>query len=229
MPDYMNQSVFQPSIPKHLMNDEDRRYLEAFSITFEPDGEDKFYLYADTWCCSAYLDSKEPGGKEIELNEDDLFARFQEIIRRSNGELPWISKESAYTCSEMRSEGFGGGAVFITATDIKYCFTGQWLEERIKEAETRESNLLGCPACGCILEVSRTDTLLGIDREIFDCQSCDETFIRDLTVAESPIERAVKCAACGQTIPFSSAHVISQRDNIAHYLGDCCWDERQRD
>lgn len=136
MADYMNQSVFQPSIPKHLINDEDRRIIEAFSITFETDGEDKFYLYADEWCCNGFLDSEEPDGEEIELSEDDLFSRFQEIIRRSNGELPWISKESAYTCSRMRPDGFGGGAVFITVDDIQYCFTGQWLEQRISEAET---------------------------------------------------------------------------------------------
>ena len=136
MADYMNQSVFQPSIPKHLITDEDRRFIEAFSITFESDGEDKFYLYADEWCCNGYLDPEEPGGEEIELTEDDLLNRFQEIIRRSNGELPWIYKESAYTCSRMRPDGFGGGAVFISADDIQYCFTGQWLEQRISETET---------------------------------------------------------------------------------------------
>lgn len=136
MADYMNQSVFQPSIPKHLITDEDRRFIEAFGITLESDGADKFYLYADEWCCNGYLDPEEPGGEKIELIEDDLFTRFQEIIRRSNGELTWISKESAYTCSKMHPDGFGGGAVFITADDIQYCFTGQWLEQRISEAET---------------------------------------------------------------------------------------------
>ncbi|MDD2310869.1 MAG: hypothetical protein PHH91_14935 [Desulfuromonadaceae bacterium] len=136
MADYYSQAIFQPSIPKHLLTDEDRRFIEAFSINLEPDGEDKFYLYADEWCCNGYLDSEEPDGEEIELNEDDLLNRFQEIIRRSNGELPWISKESAYTCSKMRPDGFGGGAIFITADDIQYSFTGQWLEERISETET---------------------------------------------------------------------------------------------
>lgn len=158
MADYMNQSVFQPSIPKHLFNDEDRRIIEAFSITFESDGEDKFYLYADEWCCNGYLDSEEPDGEEIELSEDDLFSRFQEIIRRSNGELPWISKESAYTCSRMRPDGFGGGAVFITADDIQYSFTGQWLEERIRETETgdigpqTEDSPPSKPIVGVVLE-----------------------------------------------------------------------------
>lgn len=158
MADYMNQSVFQPSIPKHLINDEDRRIIEAFSITFETDDEDKFYLYADEWCCNGYLNLEEPGGEEVELTEDDLFSRFQEIIRRSNGELPWISKESAYTCSRMRPDGFGGGAVFITADDIQYSFTGQWLEERISETETgnigpgTDDPPLAKPIVGVILE-----------------------------------------------------------------------------
>lgn len=136
MADYYSQAIFQPSIPKHLLTDEDRRFIEAFSITLEPDGEDKFYLYADEWCCNGYLDSEELDGEEIELTEDDLLNRFQKIIRRSSGELLWISKESAYTCSKMRPDGFGGGAIFITADDIQYSFTGQWLEERISETET---------------------------------------------------------------------------------------------
>lgn len=139
MADYMNQSVFQPSIPKHLINDADRRIIEAFGITLESDREDKFYLYAEEWCCSGYLDPEEAGGDEIELCEGDLYTKLQEIIRRSNGELPWISKESAYTCSRMRPDGFGGGTVFITADDIQYCFTSQWLEERISEVESGDT------------------------------------------------------------------------------------------
>ncbi|MEK9137286.1 MAG: hypothetical protein AAB393_09190 [Bacteroidota bacterium] len=89
------------------------------------------------------------------------------------------------------------------------------------QAETCEPKA-DCPVCGCFLEVSRTDTLLGIDREIFDCQNCDETFIRELTVADSPIERAVKCVGCGNMIPQSSARIFYQRDNYAHYIGECC-------
>lgn len=158
MADYYSQAVFQPSIPKHLITYEDRRFIEAFSITFEADGEDKFYLYADEWCCNGYLDPEESGGEEIELTEDDLLNRFQEIIRRSNGELPWISKESAYTCSKMRPDGYGGGAIFITADDIQYCFTGQWLEQRVSEAETgdigpgTDDPPLARPVVGVVLE-----------------------------------------------------------------------------
>ncbi len=92
------------------------------------------------------------------------------------------------------------------------------------DAENGTPNNLVCPVCGCFLEVPRTDTLLGIGREIFDCQSCDETFIRELTIDDSPIERSVKCVGCGNIIPQSSARIFYQRDDYAHFIGECCWD-----
>jgi len=123
MADYTKQSVFQPSIPKHLITDDDRNFIEGFGITIISDGEDKFFLYAEDWFSSELLD------------DDDLFERFQEIICRSNSELSCITVESAYGCSKMRPDGFGGSAVFITATDVRYCSTGQWLEEQISAVE----------------------------------------------------------------------------------------------
>lgn len=47
MTDYLSQSIFQPSIPKQLITDEDRRFFDAFSISIVPDGDDKVYLYAE--------------------------------------------------------------------------------------------------------------------------------------------------------------------------------------
>lgn len=101
--------------------------------------------------------------------------------------------------------------------------------EHEREAETGIPRKPGCPECGSILEVSRTDTLLGIDREILDCQNCDETFIRELAVADSPIEKAVKCVGCGNLIVRNTARIFYQSDDLAHYIGECCWDERLRD
>lgn len=101
--------------------------------------------------------------------------------------------------------------------------------EHEREAQTGIPKKPGCPECGCILDVSRTDTLLGIDREILDCQNCDGTFIRELTVADSPIEKAVKCVGCGSLIVRSTARIFYQSDDLAHYIGECCWDERLRD
>lgn len=207
MADYMNQAVFQPSIPKHLINDEDRRIIEAFSIIFETDGEDKFYLYAEEWCCNGFLNSDEPEGKEIELGEDELFARLQEIICRSNGELSWISKESAYTCSRMRPDGFGGGAVFITADDIRYCFTNQWLEERISEVESCDTGPRTDdppspkPIVGVVIEGGLVQCVVSSAPELipdmdviildYDVQGCEEDELLKVPQSSGNIAHAV--------------------------------------
>jgi hypothetical protein len=98
-----------------------------------------------------------------------------------------------------------------------------------RNAEQGDTDQLGCPVCGCFLEVTRTDTLLGIDRELYDCQECDETFIRELNAPDSPLQRAVKCVGCGNMISQASARILYQRDDYAHFIGECCWDERLRE
>ena len=85
-----------------------------------------------------------------------------------------------------------------------------------------------CRACDGNLELTRTDTLFGIDREIYNCTDCEEIYIRELTEADSPIERAVKCVGCGNLIIQSSAHIFYQSDDLAHFIGACCRDERLR-
>lgn len=135
MSENFSQSVFAPFIPRHLLTVEDHSVFKAFGITIEPVRDDKFYLYADGWCDNTHRG--ETTGESVELNEDDLYARFQEVIRRSNGGLPWISQETAYTGNNnMRPEDFGGSAVFITSDGIQYTGTSTWLQQRIAEAET---------------------------------------------------------------------------------------------
>lgn len=134
MADYNSQAAYQPAIPKYLISKEDLEFIKAFGVDVELNGDDKLYFFEEKWCTIAFMENSE--GNEVEHREEDLLARFQEIIRRSNGELPWISRETAYTCSERRPDGFGGSSVFITADDIQYFGTSSWLEQRISEAET---------------------------------------------------------------------------------------------
>ena len=232
MADYLSQGAFQPSLPRHLLADEDRRLIEAFGISIEPDGEDKLVLFADDWCTSGVIAADDPKD-DLELAEDDLYSCLQGIIRRANGELTWISRETAYTCTRNRPDGFGGSAVFITANEVQIIGTSSWLEQRIHEAETGTNNPVTdgscCPDCTVPLELSRTDTLFGIDREIYLCPECDESYLKKLAAADSPIERAVKCVGCDHLIGRSSAHIFYQSDDLAHFIGDCCWDERLRD
>ena len=297
MADFISQGAFQPSIPKHLINDEDLKILDAFRLTITPDGEEKLFFFADDWCTAGFLENEE--GEEAELSEDDLYSCLQGIIRRSNGELTWISRETAYTCTKNRPDGFGGSAIFITADDVQFVGTGLWLEQRILEAETGDlgpetedsfrpllmevfkalttnkatgescdlamlkrlaeiepsswmydlcdlariawkiQQAIGtstnenpngprCRECAGNLELTRTDTLLGIDREIYGCPECDGVYIRELASADSSIEKAVKCVGCGNLIVQGTAHIFYQSDDLAHYIGDCCWDERLR-
>lgn len=134
MADDYSQSVFQPCIPKQLLTEDDLKFLTAFRICTEPVGEDKLYLFAEDWCFDAVMELED--GTERDLDENDLNNRFQEIIKRSNGELSWVSRETSYSCNKMRPDAFGGSAVFITADDVQYLSTSWWLEQRISEAET---------------------------------------------------------------------------------------------
>lgn len=136
MAEYLSQGAFQPSIPSYLLTEKDLKMFRAFGLTMTPDREDSLLLFSDDWCTAGY--AKDEDGNENELSEDDLFSCFQEIIRRSNGELPWISQETAYTCTESKADGYGGSAVFVTADEVRSFSTSSWLERRIHELETGE-------------------------------------------------------------------------------------------
>jgi hypothetical protein len=159
MADYISQGAFEPSIPKHLITEEDLKVLNAFGLTITPDGEDKMSLFADDWCTAGYVENDD--GEESELTEDDLYTCLQGIIRRSNGELPWISKETAYTCTRNLSDGFGGSAAFVTADDVQFFGTSSWLEQRIHEAETGD------------IGPETDDSYLPLLREVFQVLTTD--------------------------------------------------------
>ena len=52
----------------------------------------------------------------------------QDIVRRS-AKLRYITVTTAFTCSKMRDDGFGGMALFITADAIKACSTTEFLSD----------------------------------------------------------------------------------------------------
>lgn len=70
------------------------------------------------------------GTGEIELDMTGLGWEFlfQDIVRRSAA-LDFVSIEAAFTCSKMRSDGFGGMAVLITAEQVFCKSTGELLQE----------------------------------------------------------------------------------------------------
>jgi hypothetical protein len=76
------------------------------------------------------------GHAEIDLNDSSLSWEtiLQDIVRRS-GALPYLTVVTAFTCSRMRPDGFGGEAVLITADAIKSRSTNRILEDRLAEIE----------------------------------------------------------------------------------------------
>ena len=58
---------------------------------------------------------------------------FQDIIRRS-ATLKYVTAVSAFTCSKMRPDGFGGMAVLITASDVMGKSTNDIVEDFLNEA-----------------------------------------------------------------------------------------------
>ena len=76
-----------------------------------------------------------PDGVDIDLTEVKLGwdQILQAIVKRSTG-LDEIVVTAAFTCSKMRSDGFGGSVMRITADRIQYASTVDMLETMWNDA-----------------------------------------------------------------------------------------------
>jgi hypothetical protein len=160
MADYFSPTVIQPAIPVADITPLERLLL-SHVFRAEADG-DGFYFYADegpadtVWLDRAPLEvalaqstgidsaaaafvteqlGRVPADNvEIEL---DLSAGweflFQDIIHRSPT-LRYVTAVSAFTCSKMRPDGFGGMAVLITADAVMGKSTSDIIEDFLNEA-----------------------------------------------------------------------------------------------
>ena len=67
---------------------------------------------------------------------------LQQILKKmAPASVPHIVVEYANTCSKMRQDGFGGGAIIITRDKIHRMNTSQWVDEtleRLKKAKGEE-------------------------------------------------------------------------------------------
>lgn len=66
---------------------------------------------------------------EIEL-DDEWIEILQEIVRRPNA-LTFFAIETGFNCSKMRSDGFGGAAIVITADTVDTMSTSQFIDETL--------------------------------------------------------------------------------------------------
>ncbi|MDY7524269.1 hypothetical protein [Sphingomonas sp. 10B4] len=156
MADYFSQSVVLPYIPRGDFSPGERLILLAMFEHEEVDGE--YYLFAehgrqdflaidvadirealidtpaDSVAARLLVSSLASAGDAtgiIEVDAADVWIDLlQDVLRRSDT-LDHISIETAHSCSRMRSDGFGGAAIVITADGIDAMSTSQFIDETL--------------------------------------------------------------------------------------------------
>ena len=74
---------------------------------------------------------------ELDMSGVSWEVILQDIVRRS-AKLRYITVTTAFTCSKMRADGFGGMALFITADAIKACSTTEFLSDCLADIAGQE-------------------------------------------------------------------------------------------
>ena len=162
MADYLSPTVVQPFIPNADMTPLERLLLmQIFESESDSDG---LYFFAEsspeeliTLPIEALRNAlaasdgvvSETATLVIErlegVSEDDSHVEFdlsmtswefifQDIVKRS-ATLDHVSVVSAFTCTKMRPDGFGGMAILITADAIRGKSTGDILSDFMDEAK----------------------------------------------------------------------------------------------
>lgn len=70
-------------------------------------------------------------------NIDSLVSIIYSVMKYYNSNK-YVSFEYAFTCNKLRTDGFGGGAVFINSSEVKFFDTGNWVREQIEQFEKRK-------------------------------------------------------------------------------------------
>lgn len=157
MADYFSQTVIRPYIPETAMTALERAVLEKM-FDEELVGEEVYFcapygpndlVFLDIAWVKELLDADEGiastladhvRGELAKADRDDpelaldmsmigYEVIFQDIVKRSV--LDYVEVETAWTCSKMRPDGFGGAAMLITADDVESLSTAGWLEQAI--------------------------------------------------------------------------------------------------
>ena len=163
MADYFSPTVIQPTIPIDDITPLERLLLSHIFCA-EPDDEGLYFsadqgpsdmVWLDRGPLETALAQSIPStvttfvteqlaripadNAEIELDCSDMVweSIFQDIVRRS-ASLRYVTAVSAFTCSKMRPDGFGGMAVLITASNVMGKSTsdiiGDFLQEAVPDA-----------------------------------------------------------------------------------------------
>jgi len=158
MADYYSPTVVRPSISADAITSLELAVLKQM-FEFEADGDAIYFFSSEGPSDTIWLDIEtlkaglaehaERSGalaaagnddEEIELDLPDLGGAeiFQGIVRRCEG-LSAVVITSAWTCTKMRPDGFGGGVTVVTADHILSSSTAQMECELLDRAESGEA------------------------------------------------------------------------------------------
>jgi hypothetical protein len=225
MTDYHSPTVVQPAIPNTDITPLERLLLTHI-FEAEPD-DDGLYFFSETGpsdlfelavedlraafaasvgiasSASAYLAERvanigeSAAQVEIDLSGTSWEFILQDIVRRSPT-LDHVTVVSAFTCTKMRPDGFGGMAVLITADAIRGKSTNDILEDFLAEAEAHSSP-------------SRSHVLLRLDEtsvrnEIACVIEADETVTALTADAVTNADIHAACRAAVELTDLSEEH-----------------------
>ncbi len=177
MADYFSPTVIQPTIPAADITPLERLLLSH--IFHAEGDDEELYFYADegpadmVWLDRHSIEAalaQSPAGAdsaaasfvneqlarvpkdnvEIELDVSDAYWQFifQDIVRRSPS-LHYITAVTAFTCSKMRPDGFGGMAILITGNTVTGKSTSDIIEDFLAEAgldtDAQDADLSAAP------------------------------------------------------------------------------------
>jgi hypothetical protein len=117
MSETFTEVTVEPEIPANLIQEKDLEILDRFLAHEEVDyqnGEKGLYFYSENYTEIVFSED----GKGEQSDEDVMIKIFQNIIKRSKGDLEYVYLHAACTCSKMWSDTFGGWVLFIRKNSV---------------------------------------------------------------------------------------------------------------
>ena len=210
MADYFTQTVLQPIIPEADMTPVERMILiEVFQSESDGDG---LYFFSEAGLnetpsfnasalavaldISADVDShaaalvrkrlaatKAVGDVELDLTTDLAWETIlQDIVRRSST-IDHVIATSAFTCSRMRPDGFGGMVVLITADAVLGKSTEDMLCDLMDQAEFGDVGAAPGHGHHVLLRLSEEHVRSTVD-VLFESEAPDGLALTDVTDAD---------------------------------------------
>ncbi len=206
MADYFSQTVVHQSIPEGDISPLERLLLSHI-FSAEPD-EEGIYFFSEQgpsdmlWLPRGQLEQALAASQAVESGANDFIRSqlanlqadatevdldmsepgwpflFQDIVRRSST-LKYVSIEAAFTCSKMRSDGFGGMAMLITAEDVLSKTTGELLQEFEDRASGRSTTSGNHVLCQLRYPVIRSIIAKRLDEDDISAEAVTDQDIAD--------------------------------------------------